>query len=86
MAAVRLKLAEGEVLFLADALHSPVQLTKPDLTSNFCVDPALSCATRQRLLDACAQSNTIVATYHFPPPVFGRIKKTGSGFVFEPVA
>ena len=86
MAAVRLKLSDGEVLFLADALHSPVQLTSPDLTSNFCVDPALSCATRQRLLDACAQSNTIVATYHFPPPVFGRIKKVASGYVFEPVA
>lgn len=85
MAAVRLTTQGCDILFLADALHSPIQLATPDLTSNFCVDPAQSRLTRHRLLDACAGTNTIVALYHFPPPVFGHIVRAGSGYAFEPI-
>jgi len=31
-------------------------------------------------------SETIVATYHFPPPAFGRIESSGAGYRFEPVS
>ncbi len=85
MAVVRLVIDGGQLVFLADVLHSPIQLATPDLTSNFCVDPAQACATRRRLLDACAGTDTIVATYHFPPPVFGQIVKAGTGYRFDPV-
>jgi len=85
MAVVRLKTEDSDVLFLADAIHSPIQLAAPDITSNFCVDPSQARATRHRLLDACAGTNTIVATYHFPPPVFGHIVRSGSGYAFVPV-
>jgi hypothetical protein len=74
------------MMFLADVMHSPLQLATPDLTSNFCIDPALARATRHRLLDACARSEAIVATYHFPPPAFGRIGRSGSGYFFEPLS
>ena len=86
MATVRLRTDHGDVLFLADVLHSPIQLATPDLVSNFCVDPAQARATRHRLLDASAGTNTIVATYHFPPPVFGRIVRKDKGYAFQPVA
>jgi glyoxylase-like metal-dependent hydrolase (beta-lactamase superfamily II) len=85
MAVVRLVADEAELLILADVLHSPIQLATPDLTSNFCVDPAQARATRRRLLDACAGTDTIVATYHFPPPVFGQIVKAGAGYALDPV-
>ena len=85
MAVVRLVTAGCDLLFLADAVHSPVQLATPSLTSNFCVDRAQASATRHRLLDACAGTNTIVATYHFPPPVFGHIVRMGAGYALEPV-
>lgn len=85
MAIVRLSVSGTEIVFLADVLHSPIQLADPDLTSNFCVDPAQARATRHRLLDACLRANTIIATYHFPPPVFGRMLRTGSGYFFEPL-
>ena len=85
MAVVRLKLPQGGVLFLADVLHSPLQLAAPELTSNFCADPAQASATRHRLLAECAQSNAIVATYHFPPPVFGHVVTSGAGYRFEPL-
>ncbi len=86
MAVVRLVADGGQLLFLADVLHSPIQLATPQLTSNFCVDPAQARATRRRLLDACAGTDTIVATYHFPPPVFGTIVKAGEGYKLNPVA
>jgi len=85
MATVRLVGDGGQLVFLADVLHSPIQLATPDLTSNFCVDRAQARATRRRLLDACAETETIVATYHFPPPVFGQIVKSGAGFRLVPV-
>jgi glyoxylase-like metal-dependent hydrolase (beta-lactamase superfamily II) len=85
MAVVRLVTDGGQLVFLADVLHSPIQLATPDLTSNFCVDPAQARATRCRLLDACAGTDTIVATYHFPPPVFGQIVKSGAGYRLDPV-
>ena len=77
MAVVRLDIGGRDMMFLADVLHSPLQLATPDLTSNFCADPAQARATRHRLLEGCAQGEAIVATYHFPPPAFGRIEKVG---------
>ena len=85
MALVRLVSDGRHLVFLADVLHSPIQLATPDLKSNFCVDPAQARATRRRLLDACAGTDTIVATYHFPPPVFGQIVKAGVGYRLDPV-
>ena len=86
MAVVRLDLGGRDMLFLADVLHSPLQLAMPDLSSNFCADPAQARATRHRLLESSMQNGTIVAAYHFPLPAFGRIEKAGAGYRFEPVS
>ncbi len=86
MAVVRLDLGGRDMMFLADVLHSPLQLETPDLTSNFCADPAQARATRRDLLESCANSGMVVATYHFPPPAFGRIESSGAGYRFEPVS
>jgi glyoxylase-like metal-dependent hydrolase (beta-lactamase superfamily II) len=75
-----------DVLFLADVLHSPIQLEMPDLTSNFCTDPELARATRRRLLERCADTGAVTATYHFPPPVFGRIERLNDGYALRPLA
>jgi glyoxylase-like metal-dependent hydrolase (beta-lactamase superfamily II) len=86
MAVVRLDIGGRDMMFLADVLHSPLQLAMPDLTSNFCADPAQARATRHRLLESCARGEAVVATYHFPLPAFGRIEKAGAGYRFEPVS
>ena len=85
MAVVRLDLGGRDMMFLADVMHSPLQLATPDLTSNFCADPAQARATRRDLLESCANSETIVATYHFPPPAFGWIESSDAGYRFEPL-
>lgn len=85
MATVRLRTPEADILFLADVMHSPIQLLYPTLTSNFCADEAQASATRESILDQCAQSGTLIATYHFPSPVFGRIAGSRGSYTFEPV-
>jgi len=85
MAVVRLDAGGTEVLFLADVVHHPLQLSDPDMTSNFCMDPAMAVATRRRLLDDCAARGTIVAPYHFPTPVFGRFTRAGTGYDYVPL-
>lgn len=85
MAVVRLATGEGDVLFLADVVHHPLQLSDPDMTSNFCMDPAQAVATRRRLLDDCAARGTIVAPYHFPTPVFGRFRRVEAGYDYVPL-
>jgi glyoxylase-like metal-dependent hydrolase (beta-lactamase superfamily II) len=85
MCVVRFRNPAGEVLFLGDVLHSPIQFAAPDLTSNFCVDPAQARATRRRLLDGCAGTDTIVASYHGPAPVFGTVVPEGAGYALRPL-
>jgi glyoxylase-like metal-dependent hydrolase (beta-lactamase superfamily II) len=85
MGIVRLVAGGTELFFLADVLHSPIQLESPDLTSNFCTDPETARATRRRLLEQCAQTGALTATYHFPPPVFGRIERQDGGYALRPI-
>jgi glyoxylase-like metal-dependent hydrolase (beta-lactamase superfamily II) len=85
MATVRLKTPQADVVILADVIHHPLQLIDPDLTTKFCADPKLARATRQAILTECANDNSIVAAYHFPSPVFGRLRKLGSSFQLIPI-
>jgi glyoxylase-like metal-dependent hydrolase (beta-lactamase superfamily II) len=85
MAIVRLDAAGTDILFLADVVHHPLQLSDPDMTSNFCMDPGMATATRRRILDECVARGTIVAPYHFPSPVFGRFRKANAGFDYVPL-
>ena len=85
MAIVRLDAAGTDILFLADVVHHPLQLSDPDMTSNFCMDPGMATATRRRILDECVARGTIVAPYHFPSPVFGRFRKVNAGFDYVPL-
>lgn len=83
MAVVRLTGAAGDMLFTADVIHHPLQLGDPAIVSNFCEDPAMARATRSRLLDEAAGRGTLIAPYHFPAPVFGRIARAGQGYAFQ---
>lgn len=85
MAVVRLKRDQAELLFLADVVHHPLQLSDPETTSNFCADPAMANAARRRLLDDCVARGVIVAPYHFPAPVFGRIERAVAGYQYVPL-
>lgn len=85
MVVVALESGEGEVLFLADAVHHPLQLGDDAISSNFCEDPARARQTRLALLADAAASGAVLAPYHFPAPVFGRLSADGNAYRFTPL-
>lgn len=85
MVVVSLVTGEGEVLFLADAVHHPLQLGDDSIVCNFCEDPEQARTTRIALLADAAAANTVLAPYHFPAPVFGRLKADAASYRFVPL-
>lgn len=85
MVAVRLSTGAGDVLFLADAIHHQLQLADDSIVCNFCEDPDEARVTRLSLLTEAAAANTVLAPYHFPAPVFGRLKAEAAFFRFCPL-
>lgn len=85
MVVVSLTTGAGDVLFMSDAIHHPLQLGDPDIACNFCADPDEARATRRHLLSAAAADRSVLAPYHFPAPVFGRLAQEAAGFRFEPL-
>ena len=83
-AMIRLKSAQGNAVLTGDTIQHPLQLARPDWSSAFCDDPVLSRESRTRLIEAAADTDTLVLTGHFPDPVAGRIvSATGGGFRFR---
>jgi glyoxylase-like metal-dependent hydrolase (beta-lactamase superfamily II) len=85
MVVVSLATGEGDVLFLADAVHHQLQLGDDSIVCKFCKDPEQARATRLSLLANAAAGNTVLAPYHFPAPVFGRLKAEGASYRFHPL-
>jgi glyoxylase-like metal-dependent hydrolase (beta-lactamase superfamily II) len=71
------------VLLVGDVLHHPIQLAEPGLTTRSDADPAEALATRRRLLNAYADTQTIVLPAHFPTPTAGRIISWGETYRFR---
>jgi glyoxylase-like metal-dependent hydrolase (beta-lactamase superfamily II) len=56
--------ARSPVLFCGDAIHSPLQVLFPDLSSKFCFDPAQAVKTRLALLeDAVGEDLQIIPSH-----------------------
>lgn len=66
-----------------DAVHHPLQCTHPELGSPADYDPAMAVATRRRMFDRYADTDTLLLTGHFPDPTAGRIIGHGDGFRFR---
>ena len=83
-AMISLKSAQGNAVLTGDTIQHPLQLARPDWSSAFCDDPALSRESRTRLIEGAADTDTLVLTGHFPDPVAGRIvSAAGGGFRFR---
>ncbi|HEY1747098.1 MAG TPA: MBL fold metallo-hydrolase [Xanthobacteraceae bacterium] len=55
---------DGHFLFCGDAIHSPVQVFKPDWSSGFCLDRAQAARTRRALLRRAAEENLRLVPGH----------------------
>ncbi|MBH0112590.1 MBL fold metallo-hydrolase [Novosphingobium sp. YJ-S2-02] len=68
------------VLFCGDAIHSPLQLPFPDLSSAFCSDRAQSARTRRAMLDEAAERGLWLCPAHFRGERIVRIARQGEAY------
>ena len=77
----------ARALLIGDAMHSPIQCGAPE--SRPALDtPTFAAAARARrraILEEVADSDTVIAGSHFPPPGFGRVIRDEAAFRFEAV-
>jgi glyoxylase-like metal-dependent hydrolase (beta-lactamase superfamily II) len=74
--------AQSRVLFCGDAIHSPLQVFKPDWSSKFCFDPAQAARTRRKLLERAAGEDLKLIPGHLRAEALRIGEKNGK---FQPV-
>ena len=77
-----LELTDGgeTALFCGDAIHSPLQLPFPDLSSAFCADRTQSALTRRAMLEDAADRDLWLCPAHFRGERIVRVKREGGAF------
>ena len=73
----------GDAAFLADVVHHPAHVVRPELDREFDSDVAQALATRRRVLAEEADAGRRVACSHIAG--FGRIERAGAGFRWRSV-
>lgn len=84
MLTFRLRSGGEEAIFSADVMHSPVQVSTPELNTAYCSDPGQARATRAALLARAATREALIMPAHFGAPYCGYIRRQGDGYAFEP--
>lgn len=66
-----------------DFLHHPCQIANPQWMAEGDDQPDKAKATRQRMLNEIAGTDTLLIGSHFSNPVVGRVVRLNGGFVFK---
>lgn len=74
---------DGHAIMSGDIIHHPIILAEPHLINPGDLDPVMARQARQRLLEACADTDTLLLTGHFPAPTAGRVVSRADGFRFQ---
>jgi glyoxylase-like metal-dependent hydrolase (beta-lactamase superfamily II) len=69
---------------LADTLHARVQMTKPEWSPRFDIDPDAARVTRRRLLEQVSSEETPVHFFHLAFPGLGTVTRSGDHFAWVP--
>lgn len=80
---IGLELAHGaseRALFCGDAIHSPVQVFRPDWSSRFCFDPAMAVEVRRGLLERSAEEELLLLPGHLRGCCGMHARRTASGY------
>jgi glyoxylase-like metal-dependent hydrolase (beta-lactamase superfamily II) len=81
---VRAGSREETALFVGDAIHNPIQIAEPQLSTSFCTDGELAAQSRVRILEDCAEHGHLLVPTHFEAPYVGHVLRDGQGFRFVP--
>lgn len=82
MMGVRLSDGGRQALFVADVMHTPVQVGRPDWSSKYCEDKALANGTRARILAHAADTGALVIPAHFAFTHCGHVRRDGAGYAW----
>jgi glyoxylase-like metal-dependent hydrolase (beta-lactamase superfamily II) len=82
---VQLSSGGERIVFIADIVHAPEELRRPDLFTHLDTDPVLATLTRDEVLAGIVTSRTMVLACHFQFPGLGHIEKRADGFLWNPV-
>ncbi|MCP1830856.1 glyoxylase-like metal-dependent hydrolase (beta-lactamase superfamily II) [Bradyrhizobium sp. USDA 4532] len=72
--------AQHRAIFCGDAVHNPVQIFQPDLSTSSCADPQLARETRTKILEEAADSGRLVIPAHFRGPRCAHVRRDGGGY------
>jgi glyoxylase-like metal-dependent hydrolase (beta-lactamase superfamily II) len=81
---VRAGSAGDTALFVGDAIHNPIQIAEPQLSTAFCTDGKLAARTRLGILEDCVEHGHLLVPTHFDPPHIGHIQRDRQQFRFVP--
>jgi glyoxylase-like metal-dependent hydrolase (beta-lactamase superfamily II) len=70
-------------VFIGDAIHHPMQLLFPDVSTRADLDMNASRVTRRALIEKHAGTGSLVLPHHFATPTSGRIERAGEAFRFD---
>jgi glyoxylase-like metal-dependent hydrolase (beta-lactamase superfamily II) len=82
-----LKISSGKskLIFLADIMHHPLELTRPEIFTIFDSDPQEAVRIRSKVVAELAASGVLVFACHFSYPGLGHIIQKGEVFSWEPL-
>ena len=72
-----------KAIFAGDALHHPLQAFEPQWSTSKCEDPKMAIVSRQKILESCADTETILIPAHFPGNTAGNVYSASEKFVFK---
>jgi glyoxylase-like metal-dependent hydrolase (beta-lactamase superfamily II) len=72
--------ARDRAIFCGDAVHSPLQIFEPNLSTSVCVDPKLASETRKTIFAEAAHSGRLVVPAHFRGPRGVHIRSSRGGY------
>ncbi|GAB5096829.1 MBL fold metallo-hydrolase [Caballeronia sp. HLA56] len=84
--AIEITSGNERALFSGDVMHSPLQVSRPQFGSTFCLRPDLARASREWLLNHAAETNATVFPAHFPMTSAGKVQRIGDEFVWRYLA
>jgi glyoxylase-like metal-dependent hydrolase (beta-lactamase superfamily II) len=70
-------------VFIGDAIHHPMQLLFPEVSTRADLDMNASRVTRRALIEKHAGAGSLVLPHHFATPASGRIERAGEAFRFD---
>jgi glyoxylase-like metal-dependent hydrolase (beta-lactamase superfamily II) len=70
-------------VFTGDVFHHPVQIQDVSLNMGVDTEPELAYATRKRVVETYANTDTILLAAHFPEPTAGCVVTDGGQSVFK---